>query len=169
MNALSLTILTCLSVMSGSIFADTLSADQLAKIKSIGEVLDKFHDAAARGDWVSYFDLMSDDAVFIGTDASERWTKQAFQAYAGNTNGWIYSPKTRNINLTPSGDSAWFDEILISKNYGTSRGTGILIHSDTGWKISQYHLTFPIPNALASQITDEIKRFESEQGREQKP
>jgi len=169
MNALSLTIFTYLFVMSGSIFADTLSADQLAKIKSIGEVLDKFHEAAATGDWVTYFDLMSDDAVFIGTDASERWTKPVFKAYAGNTTGWVYSPKTRNINLTPSGVSAWFDEILISKNYGTSRGTGILIHSNAGWKISQYHLTFPIPNALATKITEEIKRFESEGARNQKP
>ena len=168
MNAFCLTIFTCLAVMSGSIFADTLSADQSAKVKSIGEVLDKFHEAAATGDWVTYFDLMSDDAVFIGTDASERWTKPVFQVYARDTTGWVYSPKTRNINLTPSGVSAWFDEILISKNYGTSRGTGILIHSDAGWKISQYHLTFPIPNALASQITDEIRRFEREQQRNQR-
>ena len=105
---------------------------------------------------------MSDDAVFIGTDASERWTKPEFSDYAGKTNGWVYTLKTRNINLTPRGDSAWFDEILISRNYGTSRGTGVLIRTQSGWKISQYHLTFPIPNELADRITDEIKRHEAE-------
>jgi hypothetical protein len=39
----------------------------------------------------------------------------------------------------------------------------VLIRSDDGWKISQYHLTFPIPNELAGKVTDEIKAFESEQ------
>jgi hypothetical protein len=43
-----------------------------------------------------------------------------------------------------------------------------LIHNNAGWKISQYHLTFPIPNALAPQMTDEIKRFEREQQRNQR-
>ncbi|MCZ6641645.1 MAG: nuclear transport factor 2 family protein [Gammaproteobacteria bacterium] len=163
MKALGLTAVAWLSVFSGPVSAATSPADQLADIESIATVLDEFHDAAATGDWVTYFDLMSDDAVFIGTDASERWTKEVFRAYASNSNGWIYVLKTRNINLTPSGDSAWFDEILISKNYGTSRGTGILIHTDAGWKIAQYHLTFPIPNDLAYDITDRIKRFENEQ------
>ena len=160
-----LTLLTWLSVFSASVFSETLPADQSEEIQSITKVLDKFHAAAATGDWANYFDLMSDDAVFIGTDASERWTKQVFQSYASNTNGWIYTPKTRNINLTPFGNSAWFDEILVSKNYGTSRGTGILIKSEAGWKISQYHLTFPIPNELADRMTSEIKQFESEQQR----
>ena len=163
MYALGLSVVTWLLVASGSVSAGASSADHLAKIAAIAEVLDEFHAAAATGDWVTYFDLMSDDAVFIGTEATERWIKPVFQAYAGKTNGWVYLLKTRNINLTPSGDSAWFDEILMSKSYGTSRGTGILISTRDGWKISQYHLTFPIPNALAENITDEIKRFESNQ------
>ncbi len=161
MKSLSVTIFIWLALTSGAVFAETLSRDQLAEIDSIAGVLDKFHAAAAIGDWVSYFDLMSADAVFLGTDASERWAKPVFEVYAGKTTGWVYTPQTRNINLTPTGNSAWFDEILASKNYGTSRGTGILIKTDAGWKISQYHLTFPIPNALAAKITDEIKRFES--------
>ena len=129
MKALNLTIFTWLCVVSGSAFtesADVLPTDRSMAIESVATVLDKFHGAAAAGDWSTYFDLMSDDAVFIGSDVSERWSKSAFQTYAGKTDGWIYTLKTRNINLTPSGDSAWFDEILISKNYGTSRGTGII-------------------------------------------
>ena len=59
--------------MSGSAIADAEPEDQSAKIESISEVLDAFHNAAARADWTTYFDLMSDDAVFIGTDVSERW------------------------------------------------------------------------------------------------
>ena len=130
-------------------------------ITEIGRVLDGYHAAAAAGDWDTYFDLMSDDAVFIGTDASERWVKQDFRAYALNRSGWAYDSVARHVNLTPDGMSAWFDEILDSLTYGTSRGTGVLIRTNEGWKVSQYHLTFPIPNELAAQVTDEIKAFEA--------
>ena len=105
--------------------------------------------------------MMSEDGVFLGTDASERWIKNEFRAYAGNRTGWVYRSVSRNINLTPDGMSAWFDEMLDSLSYGPSRGTGVLIRTNEGWKISQYHLTFPIPNELARHVTDEIKAFEA--------
>ena len=144
------------------LMVSTLScAQQDSEQSAVGAVLDSFHEAAARGDWDIYFDLMSADAVFLGTDASERWPKEEFRAYAGNRDGWVYRPLTRNINLTPDGNSAWFDEILDSASYGTSRGTGVLIKTAAGWKISQYHLTFPIPNELAGRVTDDIKAFEA--------
>jgi ketosteroid isomerase-like protein len=124
-------------------------------------VLDAYHAAAAAGNWEAYFALMSDDGVFLGTDASERWPKEEFRAYAGNHRGWVYLPTDRHINVTPDGNSAWFDEILSSESFGTTRGTGVLIKTASGWKISQYHLTIPIPNPLARQLTDTIKEFEA--------
>lgn len=144
---------------------NTLAAENepASDVRSIGAVLDAYHQAAAEANWGNYFDLMSDDGVFLGTDVSERWTKSVFQEYAENSNGWLYEPRERNINLTPDGNSAWFDEVLSSANYGTSRGTGVLIRTADGWKISQYHLTFPIPNPLAQAITDQIKSFEENQ------
>ena len=63
---------------------------------------------------------------------------------------------------------SWFDELLDSEKYGTSRGTGILIRTDAGWKISQYHLTFPLPNDLADGITQQIQVFEARQKMGQK-
>ena len=42
---------------------------------------------------------------------------------------------------------------LFSPAYGISRGTGALIHTEQGWKIAQYHLSFPIPNDKAKRIT----------------
>lgn len=137
-------------------FALAQSTDESA----VGAVLDQYHEAAAAGDWAVYFDLMSEDGVFLGTDAGERWPKEVFREYAGNRSGWLYTPRERNINFTPDGNTAWFDEILDSASYGTSRGTGVLIRTEAGWKISQYHLTFPIPNALAGDVTDQIKEYE---------
>ncbi len=126
----------------------------------VAEVLDKFHQTAATADWQTYFDLLSEDAVFLGTDVTERWPKAVFREYASNSNGWVYVPRERHINITPDGNLAWFDEVLDSASYGTSRGTGVLIKTDDGWKISQYHLTFPIPNALAKKFTEEIQTWE---------
>ncbi|MCG8413270.1 MAG: nuclear transport factor 2 family protein [Pseudomonadales bacterium] len=139
-------------------FAIAQGSDELA----VAAVLDQYHQAAAAGDWEVYFDLMSEDGVFLGTDAGERWPKEVFREYAGNRSGWLYTPRERNINFTPDGNTAWFDEILDSASYGTSRGTGVLIRTAAGWKISQYHLTFPIPNALAREVTDQIKALENQ-------
>ena len=130
--------------------------------QAIQSVLNEFHDAAAAGDWDRYFGLMTANAVFIGTDVSERWPRDEFQRYASGRSGWTYYPGERHIDLSPDGNTAWFDEILDSVSYGTSRGTGVLVNTSAGWKIAQYHLTFPVPNALAGDITDQIKAYEAQ-------
>ncbi|HIF74562.1 MAG TPA: protein with SnoaL 3 domain, NTF 2 superfamily [Porticoccaceae bacterium] len=140
-----------------------VAAQSAEDLTAVNNILDAYHVAAAEANWESYFQLMSDDGVFLGSDAGERWTKAEFRAYASRSNGWDYLPEIRNVNFTPDGGSAWFDEILQSASYGTSRGTGILIKTEQGWKISQYALTFPIPNALAPSITAGIKEYESGQ------
>lgn len=136
------------------------NADDKADISS---ALDAYHNAAAEADWDTYFGLTHEDFIFLGTDAAERWDKKTFQSYAEPTNGWVYTMRERHINITPDGNSAWFDELLDSEKYGTSRGTGILIRTESGWKFSQYHLTFPMPNDLAAGFTQQIQVFEKRQ------
>ncbi|MFT4815240.1 MAG: hypothetical protein ACI80L_002330 [Pseudohongiellaceae bacterium] len=138
------------------------SQSQQSDIAAINKVLDGYHQAAANGEWDIYFDLMSDDGVFIGTDAQERWVKAEFRQYSSGSNGWVYVPQQRNVNITPDGLSAWFDEALLSQSYGSSRGSGVLIRTAQGWKISQYHLTLPIPNGMVRGITDQIKEYEAQ-------
>lgn len=135
-----------------------------AEIATINTVLNSLHTYAAEANGKAYFDLYTDDAVFLGTDVTERWTKAAFQAYAmpifSQGRGWRYTPRERHVALSPMGNMAWFDEVLDSENYGTSRGTGVLTRTKAGWKISQYHLTFPIPNDLADKMTAQIMAYE---------
>ena len=132
-----------------------------------GRVLDAFHAAAARSDYKAYFDLFTSDGVFIGTDAHERWTVAEFKAYARPAfaagHGWVYHPRERHLTIasTPCKCVAYFDELLDSQSYGTSRGTGVLLKGPHGWKVAQYALTFPIPNDLAKGFTDQIKAFEA--------
>ncbi|MDF0534818.1 nuclear transport factor 2 family protein [Shewanella yunxiaonensis] len=120
-------------------------------------VLDQLHRSAAAADWDSYFELFTDDAGFVGTDISEHWSMQDFERYARTSKGWSY--KTQSRTMVRHGDVVVFDEILDNTNYGLCRGTGTMVLTEDGWKILQYHLSFPIPNELAPRITDQIKVF----------
>lgn len=127
----------------------------------ISLALDNFHQAASDANQQQYFDLLSHKAVFIGTDATERWDKNAFKAFAkpyfDKGKGWTYIPRNRHVTLSESGQVAWFDEMLDSQIYGECRGTGVLELTEKGWKISQYHLTIPVPNGLAKEVVKQIK------------
>lgn len=135
--------------------------------QDIAAVLDALHAAAARADGPAYFALYTPDATYLGTDAGERWSLEAFKGYAmpyfAKGQGWTYVPRERHITIAPVACRcvAWFDELLDSQSYGTSRGTGTLVLTPDGWKVSQYALTFPIPNDLAHDMTDQIKAFEA--------
>ncbi len=127
----------------------------------VNQTLDVLHHNASIADTDEYFNLYHDTAVFIGTDASEVWNKEAFKAYAkphfDKGKGWTYHPKTRNVYFSPNQDVAWFDELLDNESLGETRGTGVLIKEEGRWKITQYHLTIPIPNALADSVAKQIK------------
>lgn len=143
-----------------------MSAQDRRSIASVDSTLNQLHDAATKADGSRYFRLFTDDAVYIGTDADERWTLKEFKAFAepyfSKGTGWTYTPRSRNIVIVdlPCRCVAMFDELLDNESYGTSRGTGVLIKKNGSWRISQYALTFPIPNDLAKGITAEIKAVE---------
>lgn len=128
---------------------------------AIDGVLDAFHGAAARADGDAYFALLAPDAVFLGTDASERWTKEEFRAYAtpyfSQGKGWTYLPRDRHIMINADADAAWFDERLSNEKYGECRGTGVLTRRDGRWLISQYNLSVPIPNDLLPSFAEQIR------------
>lgn len=135
--------------------------------QDIAATLDALHAAAAKADGPAYFALYTPDATYLGTDAAERWSLADFKGYAmpyfSKGQGWTYVPRERHITIAPVACRcvAWFDELLDSQSYGTSRGTGTLVLTPQGWRVSQYALTFPIPNDLAHGMTDQIKAFEA--------
>lgn len=140
------------------------SAEQLTEKHAIASILDQFHQAAANANADKYLNLLSEDAVFLGTDASERWTKAQFtkfvQPYFSQGKGWSYTSKQRNISLLSINTVAFFDELLHHNKYGTCRGTGVLIKTQQGWKIAQYNLSLPIPNDIAAEVVKSVKVYE---------
>ena len=117
---------------------------------AVARVLDDWHDAAARADEERYFAHFAPGAVFLGTDATERWTVPEFRAYAHPhfAKGKAWTMRATRRVITFSGDTAWFDEDLESQGLGAVRGSGVLVRDGaTGaWKIAQYNLSIPIPN-----------------------
>lgn len=138
--------------------APSASAADLERARaSVDEVLSAFHRLASEADFDAYFELMADDAVFLGTDATERWTVDEFRGFAAGTSGWTYDMTERHVYVAPDGRTAWFDELLENARYGQTRGTGVLVATDAGWKIAQYHLTIPMPNDLAVEFVERIR------------
>lgn len=128
--------------------------------KIISETLDRLHEYAAQANLEKYLALFSECAVFMGTDKEERWPMALFRPYVakrfeGGT-GWAYRAIARNISVAPDGKAAWFDERLQHET-GEARGSGVLVLEGEAWKIAQYNLCFPIPNALLRPFRDIIR------------
>ncbi len=127
------------------------------------DTLDQLHDLASRADGEKYFALFAEEAVFLGTDATERWTKAQFRAYAtpyfDQGRGWTYHarPGGRFITVAADGSTAWFDEVLDNARMGECRGSGVLVLRGGEWKIAQYNLTVPVPNDLMDTVTAMIR------------
>lgn len=124
-------------------------------------VVDDWHDAAARGDRDRYLDHFAPTAVFLGTDASERWDLASFTVYVDRYfkpgSGWAYTPSKRHVVLGPGKDIAWFDEELDSSGYGALRGTGALERDGDTWRIVHYSMTFTIPNEVSGEVVDLVR------------
>lgn len=130
----------------------------------VARVLDDFHDAAATGDEDRYFAILPDDAVFLGTDGTERWTGAEFRNFAmpwfQRPCAWTYVALRRHVDVEPGGDVAWFDEVLDNAAYGECRGSGVLAKRGGRWVLRQYNLTVPVPNDLARNVAARIRAFQ---------
>ncbi|PMG41894.1 nuclear transport factor 2 family protein [Shewanella sp. 10N.286.52.B9] len=146
---LRLLLTTSLCLMSSLPLAaqEALSDESKQQANSI---LDQLHQNASQANWDSYFSLYHQQAVFLGTDATERWDMQQFAGYARPTDGWHYEVSSRQ--LLQFDNTIVFDELLESASYGLCRGTGALQLTDDGWKIIQYHLSIAVPNDNAKAV-----------------
>ena len=127
----------------------TNADDQQTEIDAL---LDGLHQDAHEGNFQTYFARYKPDAIFLGTDKTERWTVEEFKVYAkpafADGNGWTYTVVERNWE--GSGSTRWCDEILFNEKLGHCRGTGVVEFKDGQWKIAHYALTMLVPNEIAA-------------------
>lgn len=137
--------------------AMSLADNQRAAIDAL---IDGLHQDAHEGNFHTYFDRYTPDAVFLGTDKSERWTIDQFKVYAEpafeDGHGWTYSVKERNWE--GEGSTRWFDEVLLNEKLGHCRGTGVVELINGEWKIAHYALTMLVPNEIAAEVGAQTQR-----------
>src|SRR5580765_3359740 len=116
------------------VFAVLVSATPEA---AVTQVLDDWHAAAAAADEARYFGHFAEGAVFLGTDATERWTVDEFRKYAhpyfAKGKAWSFRSVARHVAFSPDGSIAWFDEDLATPNLGPCRGSGVLLLQGGKW------------------------------------
>lgn len=141
----------------------TQKQDTSAEVAEVEAVLDDWHNAAAEGDFDRYFNhFENDSSIFMGTDATERWTIAEFKPWAkphfeDDGVAWTFTPTFRKIYFSDNTQTAWFDEELDTPNLGPSRGSGVLVKRDGNWKIAHYNLAIPIPNSIVDDVIQQIE------------
>lgn len=136
----------------------TISADQ----QKINSLMDAWHKAAATADEDVFFGSMAENAIYLGTDDSERWLrddmKEWSKEYFDRDSAWDFTPSAREIYFSEDGQTAWFEEKLATW-MGPCRGSGVVSMINGEWKLRHYNLAVTVPN-------DKIKSFIELMGKE---
>lgn len=121
----------------------------------IDTVVNNWHKAAAEANFENYFNVLTKESIYIGTDATENWTKPQFEAFAKpyfyKGKAWSFTCLKRNIYFSEDKKTAWFDELL-NTQMKICRGSGVLIYTNGTWKISHYVLSITIPNDNTNEV-----------------
>lgn len=129
----------------------------------VNAFVDGWHDDAANTR-MAYFDKMAPDAVYIGTDKTELWQRDAFKAWAkpffDRKKAWSFKATRRNVHWSPDRQVIWFDELLDTQ-MGVCQASGVLHKTADGFAIDHYQLSIAVPNDVAGAVTKTIKQFEA--------
>ncbi len=112
-------------------------------------LLDSWHQAAATADEDVFFGSMTENCIYLGTDKTEKWKRDELrewsEEYFDRESAWSFTSFDREIYFSDDGNTAWFDEKL-NTWMGTCRGSGVLLKTEGGWKLSHFNLAVLVPN-----------------------
>lgn len=129
-------------------------------VRLLDSLVTQWHQAAAEANAAAFFGFMHPTAIYIGTDATERWTKNEFVTFAkpyfDKGKAWDFKTIERKCYTKPEiTNMAWFDETLDTW-MGICRASGILVFENQQWTIIHYHLSLTVPNQKVKQVIDII-------------
>lgn len=137
------------------LFAFSLTNSYAQQEEYLDKIINEWHQNAANAAFDAYFDVTTEDFVFLGTAPEERWEKKEFMTfckpYFNKKTTWDFKASDRRWNYSEDGNTAWFDESLETWMQGC-RGTGILSKIGDEWFLSYYNLHVLIEN-------DKIQEF----------
>ncbi len=124
-------------------------SNQQPKEQALNILINDWHKAASEANYDSYFGLMTDDFVFLGTAPGERWPKDEFASfckpYFDKGKAWDFKVIDRKWVFSKNKNIAWFDE-NIDTWMQDCRGSGIMVKEKGKWKLAYYNLTVLIEN-----------------------
>lgn len=133
--------------------------------EKVSTLLNNWHKAAAEANFNNYMNVMTDDAIYIGTDATENWNKKDFMAFAkpyfDRGKAWSFKALERHIYFSKDEKTAWFDELLDTQ-MKICRGSGILVKVRKTWKIQHYVLSMTVPNDNSGSVISIKTKIEDE-------
>lgn len=154
-------ILACCLFLS-AVVAFAQPADAALK-QQVNAFVDEWHDDAAHAR-MAYFDKIAKDGVYIGTDKSELWHKDAFKVWAkkyfDRKSAWTFKAIRRNVYASADKHIIWFDELL-DTSMGVCQASGVIHRTPTGFEIEHYQLSIAVPNDISTPVTKMIKEFEA--------
>jgi len=137
---------------TGTACGDLSDSTNLAVLDTI---MNQWHHAAATADEDTFFGTLSQDGIYLGTDATERWLRDSMAVWADpyfqRETAWAFTPRERYWYFSDDGQTAWFEEHLDSW-MGVVRGSGVLTKVDVPntlgnhWELRHYNLAMAIPN-----------------------
>ena len=131
--------------------------------KQVNAFVDEWHDDAAHAR-LAYFDKMAKDGVYIGTDRTELWQRDAFKAWAAKyferKAAWSFKATRRNVYASADKSLIWFDELLDTPNMGPCMASGVIRRTAKGFEIVHYQLSMAVPNEVADKVTKTIAEHE---------
>jgi hypothetical protein len=145
------------------IYSSTAFGQEQENENRVDKVILNWHEAAANADFETYTSLMTNDAIFIGTDPTEYWKGKEFRDFAkpyfDKGKAWTFKTLERHIYINKN--IAWFDELLETQ-MGICRGSGVLVYTEEQWKINHYVLSITIPNENVDDVKKMKQSFENQ-------
>jgi hypothetical protein len=123
--------------------------DQSNTEVGLNKLIDQWHLDAAKPNFFRYFEVTTDDFIFLGTAPGERWNKTQFKQFAkpyfDAGKAWDFKASNRNWVFSENQKIAWFDEDLVTW-MNSCRGSGVFVKEGKNWKLAYYNLTVLIEN-----------------------
>ena len=114
-----------LAAACGSAAPAPSDADFTARVNAF---VNEWHDDAAHAR-PAFFDKIASDGIYIGTDKTERWTREAFREWAkpafARPVAWAFTPLHRNVQFSPDRRFIWFDE-QVRSSMGILQASGVM-------------------------------------------
>ena len=156
----ALAMIAALLLLGGA--APAATPEDAALTARVNAFIDEWHADAAHAR-PAYFDKIAPDGIYIGTDRTERWTREAFRAWAARAfarpSAWTLTPRERHVSCSADGAIIWFDEQLDS-GMGLLQASGVVRATGGRLEIVHYQLSIAVPNEVQPRVTEIIAGFE---------